>query len=241
MGNLGRVLVLLHGALSIGVLAWAIGVYSQRINWNNPAAGTGAAEEGIYAKQKAKAEEYTQAANRAYTRWSGNLSQVQVLEAERYPRRAFYTGQLELVQTGLFNRNPVPNPVQQLVGAPNGFLDISRPVGRPAVFVRGMEAADSMVGYDRKMAKLIEDTKASQVKNAQAITDRDKLNREIIGVTQPTLVKGLRQLVNEQKTIEERANQEDVYVNDATTNREAEFGLLKKRRDEMTKRLGDFK
>ena len=50
MGNLGRVLVLLHGALSIGVLAWAIGVYSQRINWNNPPASAGGATLGDRAR-----------------------------------------------------------------------------------------------------------------------------------------------------------------------------------------------
>jgi hypothetical protein len=240
MGTVGKVLVLLHGALSIGVLAWAVGVYTQRINWNNPPGGA-AGDEGIYAKQKAKADDYTQAANRAYTRWSGNLSQVQVLEAERYPRRAFYSGQLALVQTGTFNKMAVPNPIQQLVIAPNGFLNVTQATGRPPVFVRGMEPADSIEGYERKMAKLIEDTKASQVKNGQAITGRETLNREIIGVTQPAVVKGLRTYLNEQKLIEDRANQEDGYVNDATTNREAEFGLLKKRRDAMTARVGDFR
>jgi len=76
--------------------------------------------------------------------------------------------------------------------------------------------------------------------NAQSITDRDKLNREIIGTKDP-FVKGLRQLINEQKAIEDQAYNEDTYITDAVTNREAEFGLLKKRRDALVAREAELK
>ena len=38
---------------------------------------------GVFARQKARADEYNVAVDRAYTRWSGNLAQVQLLEQER--------------------------------------------------------------------------------------------------------------------------------------------------------------
>ena len=231
---LGKLLVVVHAALSIGVLAWAFGVYTHRIDWNNPpaAAGTTGTQEGIYTKQAAKATEYSDAAKRAYSRWSGNLAQVQALEAERYPRRAYYSTKIVMVQTGLLNGQPVANPVTHLPVAPNGFLDVRDPAAGQPVEVRAGVPAVSLNQYEQAIAKLIEDTKASQEKNAQAITDRDKLNREIVGVKDP-FAKGLRQLVNEQKTIEDQANFEDAYIIDAVTNREAEFGLLKKRRDAL--------
>ena len=50
----------------------------------------------------------------------------------------------------------------------------------------------------------------------------------------------MRQLINEQKNIEDQAKAEDVYVNDAVTNREAEFGLLKKRRDALVARKNEL-
>jgi len=236
---LGKLLVVVHAALSIGVLAWAVGVYTHRIHWNNPPAGA-TAQEGIYAKQQAKATEYSDAAKRAYTRWSGNLAQVQLLEGERYPRRAYYTKKIEMVKTGLLDKNPVANPVQHLVVAPNGFLDVRDPAAGPPVEVRAGVPAVSLKQYEDAIAKLIQDSEASQVKNAQAITDRDKLNREIVGVKDP-FAKGLRQLINEQKAIEDQANAEDAYIIDVVTNREAEFGLLKKRRDALVQRKAEFK
>ena len=236
LSTVGRALVILHTAASIGVLAWAIGVSTHRIHWNTPKGDAGAsAQEGIYAKQAAKATEYSDAAKRAYTRWSGNLVQVQSLEAERYPRRVFYTKKVEMVKTGLLDGRPVQNPVQQLQLAPNGFINVQNLAGGPPVEVRAGVAAVSQQSYEDQIAKLIQDTDASQKRNAQAIADRDKLNREIIGVKDP-LLKGLRQLINEQKNIEDQANAENVYINDAVTNREAEFGLLKKRRDALTAR-----
>jgi hypothetical protein len=232
----GKALVIIHAAMSIGVLAWAIGVAAHRIHWNNPPTPSGGTQqEGIYAKQQAKATEYSDAAKRAYSRWSGNLGQVQQLELERYPRRAFYAQKLEMVKTGLFNKQPVQNPVQQLVYAPNGYIDISKPAGGPPVEVRAGVAAVAQDSYVQALTKLIQDTEASQVRNAQAIVDREKLNKEIVGVKDPP-TKGLRQLINEQKNIEDQAKAEDVYVNDAVTNREAEFGLLKKRRDALAAR-----
>jgi hypothetical protein len=99
----------------------------------------------------------------------------------------------------------------------------------------------SVAEYDTRMAKLVEDIKASQKKSELAIVERDKLNREIVGVTQPTLVKGLRTLINEQKLIFDQAELEDRYASVFVTNREAEFGLFKKRRDAMLSRVEELK
>jgi hypothetical protein len=238
MGTLGKVLVIVHGALSLAVLAWALGIYTHRINWNAPQGGGANKEESVYARQKAKADEYNVAVDRAYTRWSGNLFQVQALDQERYPRRNFYGTQLYLVQTGQLNGKDVPQPVQQLVNAPNGFLDIRQVVGRPPYEVRAGVPADSIAGYERKMARLVEDIKASQVRNDQALAERDALNREVIGTQQ---AKGLRRRYNEQVEIMDRALAEDQYAATFVTNREAEFGLFKKRRDALTGRMTELK
>ena len=54
------------------------------------------------------------------------------------------------------------------------------------------------------------------------------------------LVKGLRTLINEQKNIMDQAEAEDRYVAVFVTNREAEFGLFKKRRDAMQARAAEL-
>jgi hypothetical protein len=237
MAFLGKLLVVVCGALSIAVFAWALGIYTQRISWQS----VNKDDPGLFDRQKEKAEDYGKAADRALNRWSSNLATVQLLENERYPRRAFYAGQKYLIETGQWGGKDVPQPVQQLQYAPNGFLDITRPVGRPPVEVRPGVAADSINGYQKKMAKLLQDIRASQTKNEKMIAERDAFNREIVGVTQPMLIKGLRQFINEQNTITDRADVENTYVSGFTTNREAEFGLLKKRRDALTGRMKELK
>ncbi len=260
MSTLGKVLVLLHGALALTVLAWAVGVFTNRIDWNTPPAEAGKeSTPGLYARQKAKADEYNVAVDRSYTRWTTNLNQVAVLEAERYPRRTYYGTQLYLMQSGTPNMTlgQPPNqvriafPVQDIYPfAGNGYLDVprdrfgnldmTRAFARKAYEVRPGVPAKSVIMYDTDMKKLVEDIQASQIKSNQAIVEREKLNKEIVGVTQPALIKGLRTLITEQKNIQDNADNEDRYTAVFVTNREAEFGLFKKRRDAMLGRVAEL-
>ena len=132
MGTLGKVLVLVHGALGLTVLAWAVGVATNRIDWNTPPAEAGKDRgPGLYDRQKAQAAEYNVAVDRSYTRWTGNLNQVLVLEAERYPRRAYYAIHLYLIQRGKPGAEVGPRPSSSRSRtsdpcAPNGYLDVPR-------------------------------------------------------------------------------------------------------------------
>ena len=237
MNFFGKLLVLVHGAASIGVLTWAVGVYTQRINWSS----TDKDDPGLFVRQKTKGEDYAKAAGQALNRWNGNLSSVNALENERFPRRGFYAGQLAMLQTGTLDGRPVPNPVQELLPAANGYLDVTRLIGRKAIEAGKGVPLDSVKGYDDKAKKLVAELIASQTTNAEEIVKRDAVNREIVGVKDPKVVKGLRQLINEQLQIKDAADDEDTYVSNFVTNREAEFGLLKKRRDAMTARMGELK
>jgi len=229
--------VIVHAALSLAVLAWAVGIFTHRIHWNAPQGAGANKEDSIYARQKSKADEYNVAVDRAYTRWSGNLFQVQALDQERYPRRVFYGTQLYLVQTGQLNGKAVQNPVRQLVNAPNGFLDIRPGANHPPFEVRPGVPADSIAGYEKKMTQRVEDIKASQEVNDKALAEREALNRQIIGTQ---MEKGLRRRYNEQVAIFDQAQAEDQYVANFVTNREAEFGLFKKRRDALTDRMHEL-
>ena len=131
------------------------------------------------------------------------------------------------------------NPVRELVYAPNGFLDV-KTANRPPVMVRPGIKADSIAGYNTKMVKLVEDIQASQIKNAKAIIERDKLNDDIIGHTQPMLKKGLAARFCWSRSRSRTGTREDGYVIDFITNREADFGLLKKRRDAMLSRIDEL-
>ena len=115
---------------------------------------------------------------------------------------------------------PVPNPVQSVLApGPNGFLnvqrnaqgglDMTRALAFPPFEVRPGVPAKSVARYTEEMTRFVEDIKAAQVKSAAFIVEREKLNREIVGTSQPMAVKGLRQLINEQKNIIDQAEAED--------------------------------
>ena len=244
MAMLGKIMVVVFTALSLAVLTWAFGVYTQRIEFTAPA---GKETPGIFKAQQAKATELSTNADRAYTRWSANLATVNTLEGERYPRRSFYSNQLELAKTGFWinpqngQRLQQPNDkVQILVLAPNGFLDIRQHVGRPPILNRdGGQPLKSIADYDKDVTDYVAKINADRILNIKAIDERKKLNDEIVGLPEMK-IKGLRQLISEQKTIVEQADLEDVFAADVVTNREAEFGLLKKRRDAMTARMDEL-
>lgn len=244
MGFIGRIMVVVFAALSLAVFTWSFGVYTQRIKFT---AAEKDATPGIFKTQQARAAELSVTADRAFSRWSGNVGTVANLERERYPRRSFYGVQLSLARTGQSinpatgKLEPSATPVQVLVEAPSKYLDVSKPTGRAPILAREAGAPlDSIAGYDAKVAKLALDIQAAQMANVAAIAEREVLNNEIVGVQVPKVVKGLRKLISEQKEIETQANDEDVYSADFVTNREAEFGLLKKRRDAMTGRIGEL-
>jgi hypothetical protein len=251
MGFIGKLLVVLHGALSLAVLGWATGVVTHRIDWNTPPAEEGKeAVPGLYERQKTKVEEYNSAVDKSFTRWTGNASQVVILEGERYPRRAFYAGQLESIQRGTLNGTAQADPVRLQVTDPaTGYLDVRPTVSRPVFFVRDEKKSGDGTGvkslsiaeYLKLMDQRVLDIAASQKKNADSLVEREKLNKEINGIMVPMLIKGLRQQIAEQLSIKDRGDAEDRYVVGFVTNREAEFDLVRKRRDAMTARIDELK
>jgi hypothetical protein len=241
MEKLGRGLLLLHAMLSIGVLAWALGIYTNRIKFK-----TGSPETpGVIDQTETKLGDLKTASERAFSRWSSNIATVTNLEQERFPRRAFYQGQLYMIYFGTTGpgQPAVPTPVQQLIMSPrNGYLDITNPTGRPAIDVRTnpRTAARSITGYEKDLVSLADSIVKAQTESARLIVERKKLNDEIAGPTEPPIFKGLRQLIREQQSIIENADGELGYVTNFFTNREAEFGLLKKRRNALINRKNEL-
>lgn len=241
MGFLGKLFVVLFAASSLAALTWAFGIYTQRIVWTS----AGQETPGLLDQQYTKANELGANADRAFTRWSGNLATVRNLEAQRQPRRSFYALELYQIRTGQAwdgrGFSDTATPVREMVNAPNGYLDVRPNAPRQPVLVRaGGQPLQSVVAYDRINAKLAKDIADSQASNVKAIDERAKLTDEIVGLKVPKLVKGLRQLITEQKEIKTEADNESGYASDFVTNLEAEFGLLKKRRDAMVSRMSEL-
>jgi hypothetical protein len=235
MGKLGKVLVLVHGAVSIALLAWAIGIYTQRVKWTS----TDKSDPGVFDQHTVRAAELQSGVEKSYTRWSGNLFTVLNLDNERFNRRGFYPGQLNMLVTGQFGGMDVPNPVQELVNGPNGYLDIRQPTGRPAMQSSGQNLRN-ITQYYTLMQQQYVAFDMSQKKSRQYQADREELNKKIVGTEGPPPTKGLRLLLTEQRTMEDAAVAQERYDTTYLVNLEAEFGLLKKRRDALTVRMKEL-
>jgi hypothetical protein len=238
MGTFGKIMVLVHGAVSIAVLSWAFGVYTQRITW------TSADKDnlGFFDQHQAEATVLNLKIDKAFTRWSSNAATLATLDEGqqgRQRRRAFYPAQLYLVRTGKFNGADTTPAVQQLITAPNGYLEITRPTGRPAV-ESNAQALRSIDSYYRDMQKQFDDYTKSQAETNKHQVARDDLNKKIIDTMGPPPTKGLRTLLQEQRLMEDAAVAQERFDITYLVNLEAEFGLLKKRRDALFVRMKEL-
>lgn len=232
MAFLGKLLVMLHAVLSIGMLTWAVGVYTQRIKWKS----ADKEDPGVFDRQQVKQDALKDAMNRAYFRWTGNYGSVVIFENERSPRRDYYAARLKEVESGTAD----PSVIVLATDPATGFLNV-RGGQRVPVKSPGGTNLKSIAGYEIDIKKTYEDITASQKENTAALAARALINNEITGVTKPKVSKGLRQQINEQKLIEDEANLEIIYIEGFTTIREAEFGLLKKRKDALDVRTAELK
>jgi hypothetical protein len=239
MGKLGRIALLLHGLVSIGVFAWALGIYTNKINFKSTKPDT----PGVIDKSEETLKDLKAASDRAFTRWSGNLQSLAKLEDQRYPRRDFYQGQLNLVRLGSLTPGgaQVASPVQKLdIDPQTNMLDYTKPIGRPAIDVRLQPriAAKSIAAYLKDMDSTSASIVAAQDLSAKTLVDRKKLNDEIGGPTEAgNKTKGLRLLILEQEILDDNARSEFEYVDKFVTNGNADFELVRKRKTALMNRV----
>src|SRR6516162_2924960 len=105
--GLGKLLVLLNVALSLGLAALAFGIYSNRIDWPGTTPPSGG-EKAEFAERKAALEEAQKAARIALGRWEEAGAKLAHLEARRPKEQEFYVQSLQ----NLEGKDAAGNPVQ---------------------------------------------------------------------------------------------------------------------------------
>lgn len=101
MATFGKVLVFLNLVLSIGAAAWAMGLYTQRINWTNKAGADGAAPR-IKELADAINQRYS-ALSVAQARFTNAPNQLFTVETFRSLAQSSYRQQLALLNSGNAN------------------------------------------------------------------------------------------------------------------------------------------
>src|SRR5437660_12509342 len=112
MTKLGKWLVLINLTLSLVFLAWAVGLYTNQVNWNTPPADGGQRVQGMVDELKAEITQLAAARDSAEERWHSGTALVRALENERPARRQYYATLLRSVTQG--DVAQIKPPVQQL-------------------------------------------------------------------------------------------------------------------------------
>ena len=231
MTLLGKFLIFVNLALSVGMAAVALGLYANRIDW----AGTRPAEsESELKRLDAEIKNKKDLLERSYRRWDFEGKELARLEATGTKARQWYAEQLALLEKGRGANVPIDELVYQdgkIQLDANGYPKLQPSADRQVVARTFLDAEI------RNVLGRIED----EIKATQAIMDDEKkLTLELNGVNGKP--KGLRDLLAEMQAAVKRADEELLYVKRERINgQEAVLSLLhrqhqlKGRRETLTK------
>jgi hypothetical protein len=119
MTQLGKILILGNLALSLIFAAWALGIYTQRIDFTK--GGGGGAPPGELAKREQRHAIAKSAVEKAYARYDAAARSVAALEARRPVNLAWYADQYSILRTGVDAKGK-PAPVRQPVAQKGQLL-----------------------------------------------------------------------------------------------------------------------
>jgi hypothetical protein len=116
MAQIGKLLVFFNLALSVVLASFALGVYSQRLEWGLTATVRGESVKGEAGKRQALYTQLKDGRSRAEARWQRASQSLPIAERNRRLYELWYAQQLKVVETGLDAAGkPVAAPVKALV------------------------------------------------------------------------------------------------------------------------------
>lgn len=220
MINLGKILVFLNLALSVGMAALALGLYSNRIEW----AGAKPNEsEGEIQKLNVEIKNQQGLFAPAVHRWNKEKTDLERQEALQARARKFYAEKLDLLVKGKGPGQPIDvlvfkdgkmqldaNGLPVLQASPDKRL-----VGRDP-------QEQELKATDRRIAEAIEQT-------GEIMKQEETLTKELNG--NQGRPKGLRDLLAEMLAAAKRADEELLYVKRERINgREAAASVVNRQR-----------
>ncbi len=104
MAGLGKLLVFLNVALSVGLLTWGVTTANNRADYLDPPApaGGGAAVKGQLSTFKAEIDRLTKAINDSNTGYSGQLAALTTIDARREARQRGFARRIAQARSGQF-------------------------------------------------------------------------------------------------------------------------------------------
>jgi hypothetical protein len=232
MTFLGKLLVLLNLGLSWIFAAWALGLYTHRVDWAPRPKVAGAPVS--QAAEPSRIEELSGQIKAAYdfqapaeVRYQANLAALQKLETQLAQQRAWYADQLHIIRTGQ-NLKGEDAPVLELT-VNNGQLVLD-PAGRQPIMINDRPAL-SLNAYHKKIKDLQQEVDREQKEIAKLVQDFKKLTDQIAKE---------QVLISDQQARLGRQKDEVKTLTPLLLNYTAEGELLKKRFESLSARLKEL-
>ena len=222
----GKVLVFFNLVLAMGMAAWALGLYTGRIEWGSTKAG-----QGEVAKRQATLKTLENALTGAETRQRAALASLHFLEPRRPRDERFYQEQE--------NRLEKSNDIILAVDSKDGQIVLT-PEGLPRMVPFTTGKGEQLKGGLAFFTQQFQQTQAALMKSIeeyqQLVAEDVKLTERIIGD------KGLQQLLfNEQDIKQARVKQEIEDLKPVYINVLVETQLLTKRQKALQARLDEVR
>ena len=219
MTQTAKTLVFVNLVLSVIFVAWAVGLVTNQVPWNNPPAGEGPEVEGFVAQLQNQIKQLLVARDSADLRWGEAYVELTGVEKQRADAQKYEADLLRSVRSGVVP--DIKPPVQQLEFGANNMLVLKRN-GRPPVTING-ENALSIAGYHAKIQETLGEIQAAQSEIAKLVAEMDTLTKQINGRpprdrARPTLAeKGLRVQIREQQELIHSLQLEEQYLRSPLT------------------------
>jgi hypothetical protein len=247
----GKILVFLNLVVSVLMATWALGIYTQRIDWN----GKGGPDKppGEVPKRQERIIQLWRSLQTAETRWKTAWQAAWVPQQQRGPLLKWYEAQLKTLDTGdAVIKLPVYKDAEGKLktldtgGPPAGGRLVLVPDKTTGLIVPVMEESKersfrSLEVYLRELQTTEKAIEVEVAKSKQAILEDTDLTIKLAGDLQAGgKIKGLRQRLAEEKMKQERVRAEQEMLKPLLVNSEVESELLLDRSVQLKKRIKEL-
>ncbi len=261
MTRFAKLLVFANLFLSLIFTGWAIGLFTQRVDWapGRTLGGEPIPERpGRYALLDQEIADAVEQRNLAEVRWQATRPEVAVVEANRQRFQDLFAEVMQLAQTGKDKDGKEVNPPVRVPRAEADILDkdgktvkfkaneiLPTIADMPAVTIRVSPddkvppvPVKSQEEYDRLLKTLATDIKAEQDSLKELIDQHKKLTDRIAGVKDVS--KGLQQQRDDQLAYLRNCRDEIAYLQPLLDDSETRLQVLRRRQIQLQNRIKDL-
>jgi hypothetical protein len=193
MRAFGKFLVYTNLVLSLIFLAWALGLYMQRLDWaphKNILKGDITKESGIMYRLEQEVKQLGEASELAEKRYLKDSDALPEAENERLANQKYYKDRLSLGETGRDSEDkPVKPPVVELQRKPNSQMLVIDEKQQKALKSRDQDV-QYFNYYKQEYDKLAKEIDNTQAEIEKLVEENKKLTEAIAGI--PGKTRGLR-------------------------------------------------